>query len=241
MADRYYRWVARTPPDFWAAIISVMYGAGVAGGWNGWAWAAIDDDRGPGLELSMTPFPFTDTYHLIAVWEDATWQSPMPTRPWTTTQGTSGELQVRNAPPTGPPDGFDAYWNALTAGLQDWFYLALDADSVALIDAQVVLPAAGLFQLGTMVFLFNGATEQPSYIVWSFQTALLGEDHLPDFSIAGYAMFSPAISPTTNAVMVGTELGLIANTLNDIALQDTELEINRGQAAYSVKGKITTG
>jgi hypothetical protein len=206
-----------------------------------WDIQAVLDDYGPGIDFSRY-VEFSDTTnHFIAVWDDDVWASPMPVRPWICAPNTSGEVHIEfGAPPMADPD-YEAAWAALILAVQDWLIVALDPESVAAIQATISLNDLDQIVLGTMAFILDEEEATPSYLVWCFSTTQLDNTFGDQIFLAGFPSFSPAISPTRSAIMIGGDISRIAEAAEVISLQDQEISINHGQAMYSVKGKITTG
>lgn len=233
--------VARTPQDFWAAILSAMYAWRNGYFVTDWAFEVVVDDIGPGIEFQWNPpdTPFPPRWR--AVWDDATWQTPLPTRPWASYPNTTCEIQTQISG-LGPGGGdWVAWWDALMGVVQLWFYLATDAVSVTILDGQLVVGTDGEIELGTIAILLDSGEAQPTYIIWSLHNRGVYTESEPTYYVAGNATLSPAVSPTNVSNMIGASVDRIADALEVISLNDQEVSINHNAAMWSINGKVRVG
>lgn len=241
MADYYQYQGASTPWGMWRAIIQAMVSSTSGSPLDSWGIDSVDTVYGPGVDVWVVYEGSPDTQHWVAVWIDATWATPMPPRAWCGQSGASGELQTGTwlLPQAGVT--WTDRWAALIVAVQDWAYVALDAVSVAVLDAQVALVDDLYLQLGTMVLLVDGGEAQPSYVVWSIQGTPPPGGAPGDVSGILLQSYAPAIGAVTLQPGMGPDGARIAEALETISLQDQEISINHGAAMWSINGRVRVG
>jgi hypothetical protein len=241
VADITVKWLAKSPADFWSAIVEAFKNFAPMSGADSWSMNLVVDDKGPAIDMVKD---FTDSdyhYHWLAVWDDASWQTPVPNRPWASYCGTSGELAMPDGGPFGIGVPMADYWEALANITKDWLSEATDAASVTLLDQRVVLTGGVQILTGAMVFILDKDLELPTYIVWAVQWNNETPDEGGQYRVAGFPRYSPCIAPITNAVYTGSALASIAESLDAFSLADFEQSINHGSAMWSLRGKVRVG
>lgn len=235
------RYLASTPQDFWGCICTAITIWSGFGGTDFYGFEALDDTYGPAVRMWKAFEDGGNTYSWYVDWNDAVWPSPMPSRPWASTPCTSGELQGQQGFGITDEGVCVDVWAALAVAIQDWLYLALDVDSVDLLDTRVVVSDIGQLQLGTLNFVLDAETAYPTYLVWCYNLLTVYPVTLDRLEYAGYARRSPSISATENGTMVGGSVDRIADALEVISLQDQELSVNHNAYMWSIRGKVRVG